>query len=71
MSRVKLIFGTQNAVPSGEAEFLFEDAYQKAFKPFLTAIYNHPKFCRLCFTPDRFWNGWKNGIPNSIQSSQN
>ncbi|MDT8298555.1 MAG: hypothetical protein RQ801_09665, partial [Spirochaetaceae bacterium] len=43
MSRVKLIFGTCNTVPSGESEFLFEDAYQKAFKPFLTAIYNHPE----------------------------
>ncbi|MCG8453917.1 MAG: DUF1926 domain-containing protein [Spirochaetales bacterium] len=43
MSRVKLIFGTANAVPSGETEHLFEDAYQKAFKPFLTAIYNHPE----------------------------
>jgi len=43
MSRVKLIFGTCNMVPSGEAEILFEDAYQKAFKPLLTAIYNHPE----------------------------
>ena len=43
MSRVKLIFGTYNAVPSGETDSLFEDAYQKAFKPFLTAIYNHPE----------------------------
>ena len=43
MSRVKLIFGTCNTVPSGEPEILFEDAYQKAFKPFLTSIYNHPE----------------------------
>ena len=43
MSKVKLVFGTWNTVPSGEAEFLFEEAYQKAFKPFLTAIYNHPE----------------------------
>ena len=41
MNKVKLIFGTFNAVPSAETEHLFEDAYQKAFKPFLTAIYNH------------------------------
>ena len=41
MNKVKLIFGTCNAVPSAETEHLFEDAYQKAFKPFLTAIYNH------------------------------
>ena len=49
MSKVKLIFGTYNAVPSGETEYLFEDAYQKAFKPFLTAIYNHPEFKSTLF----------------------
>jgi alpha-amylase len=43
MSKVKLIFGTSNTVPSGETEILFEDVYQKAFKPFLTAIYNNPE----------------------------
>ena len=43
MGKVKLIFGTCNAVPSGETEYLYEDAYQKAFKPFLTAIYNNPE----------------------------
>ncbi len=49
MSRVKLIFGTCNTVPSGESEYLFEDAYQKAFKPFLTAIYNHPEMKSTLF----------------------
>jgi len=43
MSKVKLIFGTCNAVPSGESDLRFEDAYQKAFKPFITAVYNHPE----------------------------
>ena len=43
MGKVKLIFGTCNTVPSGEADFLYEEAYQKAFKPFLTAIYNNPE----------------------------
>jgi len=43
MSKVKLIFGTCNAIPSGETDLHFEDAYQKAFKPFITAIYNHPE----------------------------
>jgi len=49
MSKVKLIFGTSNTVPSGETEILFEDAYQKAFKPFLTAIYNHPEILPTLF----------------------
>ncbi|MCK5250764.1 MAG: DUF1926 domain-containing protein [Spirochaetaceae bacterium] len=52
MNRVKLIFGTCNTVPSGETEFLFEDAYQKAFKPFLTTIYNHPEI-----RPTLFYSG--------------
>jgi len=43
MSKVKLIFGTCNTIPSGESDLQFEDAYQRAFKPFITAIYNHPE----------------------------
>jgi len=43
MSKVKLIFGTCNAIPSGESHLLLEAAYQRAFKPFITAIYNHPE----------------------------
>ncbi|MCK5735563.1 MAG: 4-alpha-glucanotransferase, partial [Spirochaetaceae bacterium] len=49
MSKVKLIFGTSNSVPSGETELLFEDVYQKAFKPFLTSIYNHPEINSTLF----------------------
>ena len=49
MSKVKLIFGTHNGVPSGENDTLFENAYQKAFKPFLTTIYNHTNICPTLF----------------------
>jgi hypothetical protein len=67
MSRVKLIFGTCNTVPSGESEFLFEDAYQKAFKPFLTAIYNHPEIKTTLYYAGPFWNGWIGNIRSSIR----
>lgn len=43
MSKVKLIFGTCNAVPSGEIDLQSESAYQTALKPFITTIYNHPE----------------------------
>ncbi len=41
MNKLKLILGTYNTVPSGENALYFEQAYQKAFKPFLHAVYNH------------------------------
>ena len=40
---VKLIFGTYNSIASAELRPDFEDAYQNALKPFITAIYNHPE----------------------------
>ncbi len=42
MDKIKLIFGTQNSQPSGSYDYLFEKAYQEAYKPFLTVLYNFP-----------------------------
>ncbi len=41
MSKIKLILGTYNTLPSGGAPLHLEPIYQQAFKPFLHAIYNH------------------------------
>ncbi|OQX28753.1 MAG: hypothetical protein B0D92_07150 [Spirochaeta sp. LUC14_002_19_P3] len=49
MNKVKLIFGTHNAIPCGENNETFEEAYQKAFKPFLTTLYNHPNINATLF----------------------
>ena len=38
-----MIFGTCNTIPSGESDIQFENAYQRAFKPFITVVYNHPE----------------------------
>ena len=43
MNMIKLVFGTHSTQPLDLPESLYEDAYQKAYKPFLTAVYNFPE----------------------------
>ena len=43
MKKISLVFGTYNSQPLGLQDHLYEDAYQKAYKPFLTAVYNYPE----------------------------
>ncbi|OQY35475.1 MAG: hypothetical protein B6241_00820 [Spirochaetaceae bacterium 4572_59] len=43
MKKIKLVFGTYNTQPLGLQEHLYEEAYQKAYKPFLTTVYNYPE----------------------------
>lgn len=40
MRKVKLIFGTYNSQPPEEEDHVVEDFYQKAYKTFLTTLYN-------------------------------
>ncbi len=42
MNKVKLIFGTYNSLSPGNYDYIFEQAYQKAYRPFLTVLYNFP-----------------------------
>jgi len=43
MKSLRLIFGTYNHQPEGNLPELFERAYQNAYKPFLSLLYNHPR----------------------------
>jgi len=43
METVKLLFGTHNSQPAGSDDYQFEKAYQEAYKPFLTVLYNYPQ----------------------------
>jgi len=43
MKSLRLIFGTYNHQPEGSFSELFERAYQNAYKPFLTLLYEHPR----------------------------
>ena len=43
MNKIKLVFGTYNTQPLGLQEHLYEEAYKKAYKPFVTAVYNFPE----------------------------
>lgn len=44
MSKLKFIFGVHNHQPVGNFDFVFEDAYQKAYKPFLDVVSGYPWF---------------------------
>ncbi len=43
MNKIKFVFGIHNHQPIGNFEFVFEDAYQKAYLPFLEVLEKHPK----------------------------
>ncbi len=43
MKTVNLIFGVHNHQPAGNFDHIFEEAYQKAYLPFLTVLSRHPK----------------------------
>ena len=44
MPKLKFIFGVHNHQPVGNFDFVFEDAYQKAYKPFLDVVAGYPWF---------------------------
>ena len=49
MLKTKLVFGTYNSLPVGSADYQFEEAYQKAYKPFLTELYNYPDISLILY----------------------
>ena len=42
MKKVKFIFGIHNHQPVGNFDFVFEDAYQQSYLPFLEVLERHP-----------------------------
>lgn len=42
MKKINLIFGTHNHQPIGNFDSIFEDAYQRAYKPFLDVFEKFP-----------------------------
>lgn len=43
MKKVKFVLGIHNHQPIGNFDFVFEDAYQKSYLPFLKVLEKHPK----------------------------
>ncbi|OQX96248.1 hypothetical protein B6I21_01485 [candidate division KSB1 bacterium 4572_119] len=43
MKKIKLALGIHNHQPVGNFDFVFEDAYQKSYLPFLEILERHPK----------------------------
>ena len=42
MKKIKFVFGIHNHQPIGNFDFVFEDAYQKSYLPFLEILERHP-----------------------------
>ncbi len=43
MQKVKFVFGIHNHQPVGNFDFVFEEAYQKSYLPFIEVLERHPK----------------------------
>ncbi|KAA3608789.1 MAG: DUF1926 domain-containing protein [Calditrichaeota bacterium] len=43
MKKIKFVFGIHNHQPIGNFDFVFEEAYQKSYLPFLQVLERHPK----------------------------
>ncbi len=43
MKKIKFIFGIHNHQPVGNFDFVFEDAFQQSYLPFLQVLERHPK----------------------------
>ncbi len=43
MKKIKFVLGIHNHQPIGNFDFVFEDAYQKSYLPFLQVLERHPK----------------------------
>ena len=43
MQSLKFVFGTSNTQPLGSDDETFESIYQRAYKPFVRTLYNHPE----------------------------
>ena len=43
MAKIYFAFGIHNHQPVGNFDFVFEDAYQKSYLPFLEILERHPK----------------------------
>jgi len=43
MKKIKFVFGIHNHQPIGNFDFVFEEAYQKSYLPFLQILEKHPK----------------------------
>jgi len=43
MKKIGFVFGVHNHQPVGNFDFVFEDAYQKAYRPFLEILARHPR----------------------------
>ncbi len=56
MDKINFIFGVHNHQPVGNFDFVFEEAYSKAYLPFLEALEHYPKIRLMYHTTGPLWD---------------
>jgi len=67
MAKLKFIFGVHNHQPVGNFDFVFEEAYQKAYRPFLELVSRHPWFRFTLHNSGCLWEWLKDHHPEYLE----
>jgi alpha-amylase/alpha-mannosidase (GH57 family) len=66
--KLRFIFGVHNHQPVGNFDFVFEDAYQKAYKPFLDLVGGYPWFKFSLHNSGCLWEWLKDHHPEYLDA---
>jgi alpha-amylase len=66
MAKLKFIFGVHNHQPVGNFDFVFQDAYQKAYRPFLEMAAQYPWFRFTMHNSGCLWEWLEANCPDYL-----
>lgn len=67
MPKLKFIFGVHNHQPVGNFDFVFKEAYQKAYKPFIEMISEYPWFRFTMHNSGCLWEWLETNCPEYLE----
>ncbi|MCX6639321.1 MAG: DUF1926 domain-containing protein [bacterium] len=70
MKAIQFIFGVHNHQPVGNFDFVFEEAYQKAYNPFLRILEGHPRIRMMYHTTGPLLDWLSEHHPDFLQRLQ-
>lgn len=68
MNKIKFVFCTHNHQPVGNFEWVFEKAYQVAYKPFMEVMLRHPKIKWSMHASGMLWEFFSKEHPDYIKN---
>ncbi len=66
MSKITFVFGNHNHQPIGNFESVFEEAYQKSYRPFLEVLFEHPSIHWNLHCTGILWEWMENNHPEYL-----